>query len=174
VPFSTREPGNVDHSIQVSFMSIDLHTGIEGPQARLRAIHASALEAKAAAERARALMPEDLPSIGLPWLLGSLARVLGNDAVLSRLPLPFNLIISNVAGPPTPLYVAGARALTYAPVSIPYHGCALNITVYSYDGKLFFGLTGARSALPDLRDLAEGVKLEIDLLTRRRRTARAR
>jgi hypothetical protein len=59
-------------------------------------------------------------------------------------------------------------------VSIPYHGCALNITVYSYDGKLFFGLTGARSALPDLRDLAEGVKLEIDLLTRRRRTARAR
>ena len=52
-----------------------------------------------------------------------------------------------------PLYVAGARALTYAPVSIPYHGCALNITVYSYDGKLFFGLTGARNALPDLRDL---------------------
>jgi WS/DGAT/MGAT family acyltransferase len=174
VPFSTREPGNVDHSIQVSFMALDLHTGIDAPQARLRAIHASSLEAKAAAERARALMPGDLPSIGLPWLLGSLARVLGNDAVLSRLPLPFNLIISNVAGPPTPLYVAGARALTYAPVSIPYHGCALNITVYSYDGKLFFGLTGARSALPDLRDLAEGVKLEIDLLTRRRRTARAR
>ena len=174
VPFSTREPGNVDHSIQVSFMAIDLHTGIEAPQARLRAIHASSLEAKAAAERARALMPEDLPSIGLPWLLGGLARVLGSDGVLSRLPLPFNLIISNVAGPPTPLYVAGARALTYAPVSIPYHGCALNITVYSYDGKLFFGLTGARSALPDLRDLAEGVKLEIDLLTRRRRKARAR
>ena len=174
VPFSTREPGNVDHSIQVAFMAIDLHTDVEEPQARLRAIHASSLEAKAAAERAKALMPEDLPSIGLPWLLGGLARVLGSDEVLSRLPLPFNLIISNVAGPPTPLYVAGARALTYAPVSIPYHGCALNITVYSYDGKLFFGLTGARSALPDLRDLAEGVKLEIDLLTRRRRTARAR
>jgi hypothetical protein len=57
-------------------------------------------------------------------------------------------------------------------VSIPYHGSALNITVYSYDGKLFFGLTGARSALPDLRDLAEGVKLEIDLLTRRPRRPR--
>jgi len=174
VPFSTREPGNVDHSIQVAFMAIDLHTDIEEPQARLRAIHGSSRAAKAAAERAKALMPEDLPSIGLPWLLGGLARVLGSDEVLSRLPLPFNVIISNVAGPPTPLYVAGARALTYAPVSIPYHGCALNITVYSYDGKLFFGLTGARSALPDLRDLAEGVKREIDLLTRRRRTARAR
>lgn len=174
VPFSTRKPGNVDQSIQVSFMTIDLHTDIEEPQTRLRAIHASSVEAKAAAERVRALMPEDLPSIGLPWLLGGLARVLGSDGVLSRLPLPFNLIISNVAGPPTPLYVAGARALTYAPVSIPYHGCALNITVYSYDGKLFFGLTGARSALPDLGDLAEGMTLEINRLTRRRRTARAR
>jgi WS/DGAT/MGAT family acyltransferase len=174
VPFSTREPGNLDHSIQVSFMSIDLHTDIEESHARLRAIHASSLEAKTTAERTRTLMPEDLPSLGLPWLIGGLARAIGSDGILSRLPLPFNLIISNVAGPPMPLYVAGARALTYVPVSIPYHGSALNITVYSYDGKLFFGLTGARSALPDLRDLAEGVKLEIDLLTRRRRKTRTR
>jgi len=50
-------------------------------------------------------------------------------------------------------------------VSIPYHGCALNLTVYSYDGKLFFGLTGARSALPDLRDLADGVRTEFELLS---------
>jgi WS/DGAT/MGAT family acyltransferase len=174
VPFSTREPGNVDHSIQVSFMSIDLHTDVEEPHARLRAIHASSLEAKTAAGRTRALMPEDLPSLGLPWLIGGLARAIASDGILSRLPLPFNVIISNVAGPPMPLYVAGARALTYVPVSIPYHGSALNMTVYSYDGKLFFGLTGARSALPDLRDLAEGVKLEIDLLTRRRRKTRTR
>jgi WS/DGAT/MGAT family acyltransferase len=174
VPFSTRDAGNVDHSIQVSFMAIDLHTDVEDPHARLRAIHASALKAKAAAARVKALMPDDLPSIGLPWLLAGLARALASEAIVARLPLPTNLIISNVAGPTTPLYVAGARALTYAPVSIPYHGCALNITVYSYDGKLFFGLTGARRALPDLRDLAEGVKLEIGLLTRSPRTRRPR
>jgi hypothetical protein len=97
--------------------------------------------------------------------------------LIGRLPLPTNVIISNVAGPPVPLYVAGAKALTYSPVSIPYHGFALNITVYSYDGRLFFGLTGARSALPDLRDLAEGVQLELRLLCKRpaaRRSGRAR
>jgi WS/DGAT/MGAT family acyltransferase len=174
VPFSTRDAGNTDHSIQVSFMSVDLHTDLEDAHARLRAIHASSIESKAAAGRIKALMPEDLPSIGLPWLLGGLARVIGSDGVVSRLPLPTNVIISNVAGPSLPLYVAGARALTYAPVSIPYHGCALNVTVYSYDGRLFFGLTGARGVLPDLRDLAEGVKLEIDLLTRPPRARRSR
>jgi WS/DGAT/MGAT family acyltransferase len=173
VPFSTRESGNTDHSIQVSFMSIDLHTQVADAHARLRAIHESALEAKAAAQKIKALMPDDLPSVGLPWLLGALAWVIGQETVVGRLPLPTNVIISNVAGPPMPLYVAGARALTYSPVSIPYHGCALNVTVYSYDGKLFFGLTGARSALPDLRDLAEGLKVELDLLAARPAPARA-
>ncbi len=167
VPFSTRDPGNTDHSIQVSFMSVNLHTDVEDPHARLRAIHDSAIESKATAAKVKAMMPEDLPSIGLPGLLGGIARVMTRPEVIDRLPLPTNVIISNVAGPPFPLYVAGARALTYSPVSIPYHGCALNITVYSYDGKLFFGLTGARSALPDLRDLAEGVRVELKLLAKR-------
>jgi diacylglycerol O-acyltransferase len=173
VPFSTRESGNTDHSIQVSFMAIDLHTDLADGHARLRAIHDSAVEAKAAARKIKAMMPEDLPSVGLPWLLGTLARVMALGEVVDRLPLPSNVIISNVAGPPTPLYVAGARALTYSPVSIPYHGCALNVTVYSYDGKLFFGLTGARNALPDLRDLAEGLKVELELLARAPRAPRA-
>ncbi len=174
VPFSTRESGNTDHSIQVSFMNIDLHTDVADAHERLRAIHASSVESKVAAQKIKAMMPEDLPSVGLPWLLGALARVVGLPEVIGRLPLPTNVIISNVAGPPMPLYVAGARALTYSPVSIPYHGCALNVTVYSYDGKLFFGLTGARSALPDLRDLAEGLKVELDLLASVPQARRAR
>jgi len=169
VPFSTRDPGNTDHSIQVSFMSVNLHTDVDAPRARLKAIHGSAAEAKHGAARMKALMPEDLPSIGLPWLLGGLALAASRPEIVARLPLPANVIISNVAGPPMTLYVAGARAITYTPVSIPYHGCALNITVYSYDGKLFFGLTGARNALPGLRDLAEGVKTELELLARKRR-----
>jgi WS/DGAT/MGAT family acyltransferase len=174
VPFSTRDPGNTDHSIQVSFMSVVLHTDVADPHARLRAIHESAAEAKASAARVKAMMPEDLPSLGLPWLLGGVARLMTRQEIVGRLPLPTNVIISNVAGPPVTLYVAGARAMTYSPVSIPYHGCALNVTVYSYDGKLFFGLTGARSALPDLRDLAEGVRVELRILGRKPAKKQAR
>jgi hypothetical protein len=64
--------------------------------------------------------------------------------------------------------------VTYSPVSIPYHGCALNITVYSYDGKLFFGLTAARNVLPDLRNLAAGIQAEIAMLSRPAPTRRKR
>jgi len=46
-----------------------------------------------------------------------------------------------------PLYMAGARMVHYYPVSIPYHGSALNITVHSYAGLLEFGLTACRRIL---------------------------
>jgi hypothetical protein len=45
------------------------------------------------------------------------------------------------------LYMAGARMVHYYPVSIPYHGSALNITVHSYAGSLEFGLTACRRVL---------------------------
>jgi WS/DGAT/MGAT family acyltransferase len=172
VPFSTREPGNTDHSIQVSFMTVDLHTDLADPHRRLRAIHDSARESKSAASDLKTLIPQDLPSTGLPWLIAGLARAAALDAVVDRLPLASNVIISNVAGPPTPLYIGGARALTYSPVSIPYHGYALNVTVYSYDGRLHFGLTGARSALPDLRALAADLAEELRLLASAPRAGR--
>jgi diacylglycerol O-acyltransferase len=174
VPVSTREAGNTDQSIQVSFMSVNLHTDVKDARDRLAAIHASALESKRSAAKVQALLPDDLPSFGLPWLLAGVARALTRPGVIDRLPLPANVIISNVAGPPAALYVAGARAVTYSPVSIPYHGCALNITVYSYDGKLFFGLTAARNTLPDLRDLADGITAEIAMLAAPARPRRAR
>jgi diacylglycerol O-acyltransferase len=45
------------------------------------------------------------------------------------------------------LYMAGAKMVHYFPVSIPYHGSALNITVQSYAGLLEFGLTACRRIL---------------------------
>ena len=65
----------------------------------------------------------------------------------SRLPAAGNVLISNVPGPPMPLYTAGAKIAHYYPVSIPYHGSALNITVHSYAGLLEFGLTACRRIL---------------------------
>jgi len=169
VPAAAAATDDAGHSVRRSFLSVNLHTDREDAHARLAAIHASALEAMDAAAQITAIVPDDLPSLGTPWLLGALALAVQRPAVLDRLPLPANVIISNVAGPPPALFVAGAHVLSYSPVSIPYHGCALSVAVASYEGKLFFGLTAARNALPDLRDLADGVRTEIDLLAMRPR-----
>ncbi|MCU1498562.1 MAG: diacylglycerol O-acyltransferase [Acidimicrobiales bacterium] len=66
---------------------------------------------------------------------------------------PFNLTISNVPGPRQPLYSNGARLQGIYPMSIPYHGQALNITITSYVDSLEFGLMGCRRRVPHLQRL---------------------
>jgi len=149
VPVSARAHGDTEHAIQVAFISVNLHTGVADPLARLAAIHQSADAAKSNAGASKALIPDDVPSIGLPWLLGGIARLVGHRDVADRVPLPFNMILSNVPGPPMPLYVAGARVMTYLPISIVYHGIGLNVSAYSYDGKLFVGVTSCTDLMPD-------------------------
>jgi len=77
----------------------------------------------------------------------SLASLYGRSNLARRLPPLANVTISNVPGPAIQLYVAGARMVAFYPVSIPYHGMAVNITVQSYAGTLEFGITACRRAL---------------------------
>ena len=82
---------------------------------------------------------------------------------VSTAPPPFNIVISNVPGPPEPLYRRGARLDGNYPLSIALDGQALNITVVNNADNLDFGLVGCRRSVPHLqrltrppRDLAEG------------------
>jgi diacylglycerol O-acyltransferase len=79
----------------------------------------------------------------------------GKARVADRIPQVANVVISNVPGPPVPLYMAGAKMLTNYPTSIVVHGMALNITVQSYDQSLDFGLMADAQAMPDVRELAD-------------------
>ncbi|KAF0957395.1 O-acyltransferase WSD [Rhodococcus sp. T7] len=77
---------------------------------------------------------------------------------------PFNVVISNVAGPKTPLYWNGARLDALFPLSIPTTGQALNITATSSDDRIAFGLTGCRAAVPDLHPMLGHLADELDAL----------
>ncbi|GAA3935083.1 wax ester/triacylglycerol synthase family O-acyltransferase [Litoribacillus peritrichatus] len=64
-------------------------------------------------------------------------------------------IVSNVPGPKKTLYVEGARLLEWYPVSTLGPGHRLNVTMFSYDGQLHFGLIAASAYLPDLNVLGD-------------------
>jgi diacylglycerol O-acyltransferase len=68
-----------------------------------------------------------------------------------------NLVITNVPGPPIPLYLQGARILRTYPYVEVIDNEGLTMAVVSYDEHLFFGLTSDRDALPDLGRLATGI-----------------
>ena len=87
-------------------------------------------------------------------LLGSLAQLVELLGIDDKLPPLGNTLVSNVPGPMKPLYLKGARLEEMYPISALPPGCHLNITLYSYDGRLQFGLV-ASSALPKLEVLSD-------------------
>jgi hypothetical protein len=77
-------------------------------------------------------------------------RLYSRLRIADRMNPPFNLVISNVPGPPHPLYSAGALLEHFYPVSTIIDGQGLNMTVQSYNGNLDFGFVACRELVPDL------------------------
>lgn len=157
VPLSLREAGDAGLSNQVTMLPATLATNARSPARRIAAIHAGMNQIKSATGAFRGLIPTDFPSLGAPWLVGGLSKLLSRSRLADRLPLPANVVVSNVPGPAVPLWLAGARMRAYYPLSIVIHGLALNITVHSYDGHLDFGMVACPHAVPDIDVLVDGL-----------------
>ncbi|HTG25534.1 MAG TPA: wax ester/triacylglycerol synthase family O-acyltransferase [Reyranella sp.] len=155
VPISLREPGDTRQNNQVSGMLCQIATDIADPAERLSAIVKSSSQSKEIAGAFRDAVPQDFAFVGAPILLQLIMLVYGRSGLADRLPMPMNVTISNVPGPPMPLYCAGAKVTALHPVSIAAHGAALNITVQSYMDALNFGLTADRRAVPDIGRLGD-------------------
>jgi len=133
---------------------VSLASTVADPLQRLRSIKRSSAAAKATSASMKSVTPTDFPSLGALWLISGLASLFGRSKLANSMPPIANVAISNVPGPQFALYMAGAKVLTYYPVSIAVHSMALNVTVQSYNGSLDFGLTACRKALPDLPEQA--------------------
>ena len=162
VPISLREKGDTSSDNQASMSLITLGTHIADPNKRFAHIRAATTAMKATMGSLKSVLPTDFPSLGVPWILEAATALYGRAKVADRIPQVANVVISNVPGPPVPLYMAGAKMLTNYPTSIVVHGMALNITVQSYDQSLDFGLMADAAAMPDVRELAEAIVIAWD------------
>lgn len=158
IPVSIRPEGNTDLSNQVSMARMSLETTVEDPLERLKAINLSSSSVKSMMSDVKAILPTDYPSLGAPWLVSSIAATLTRARVANAMPPFANVLISNVPGPNITLYFAGAKQISTYPVSIPYHGMGLNITLQSYNGWLDFGLISCNKLMPDIHELAQHMK----------------
>ena len=72
-----------------------------------------------------------------------------------------NLIISNVPGPPFPLYLAGAELVAAYPMGPIMDGAGLNITVMSYRNHIDIGFMADKDSVPDIWELAAAVQARV-------------
>jgi len=164
IPVSVRDPASKGAlGNKVSAMLAMLPTHVAEPDLRLELVHAATKIAKAQ----QAVIPQGLvdqiSDFAPPALTARAARVVAATGLLHRLP-PFNLTISNVPGPNTPVYLCGARLIAHYPVSVVADGQGLNVTLVGYMGQLHFGLISCRELVPDLDVLAGYLTDELALL----------
>lgn len=163
VPVSIRTGNETEKwSNRVSAIFAGLPTDEPDPLQRVQRVHESMIGAKQLFDAVPADSLTDFAQFAPPAVFAQAMRTA--TRLTGRFGTPVNLVISNVPGPRTPLYAAGARLLHYYPVSTIVDGQGLNITVQSYLNSLDFGLVSCRELVPDLWDMLDDVMDEITTL----------
>jgi WS/DGAT/MGAT family acyltransferase len=153
VPMSIRRPDeDLELGNRLATLLVRLPIGEGDPAARLERIHAETTMLKRSEQATAASLIIEATG----WTPPTINRVLAG--AISR-PLAFNLVVSNVPGPQVPFYLLGRRLeaiYPFVPLSPQHH--ALSIGILSYDGRVFFGLTGDRDLLDDIDELAADLR----------------
>jgi len=138
---------------RVSNMMVGLPLQPDDPVERLTAVHETALASK---ELQAAFGPDTLQEItgfAPPPVMMAMARTYSR-LHLGRLHRPvFNLIVSNVPGPPIDLYCAGARVTGIFPMGPLMEGSGVNVTVLSEAHHLNVGIMACPDVVPDVDEL---------------------
>jgi WS/DGAT/MGAT family acyltransferase len=142
---------------RVSAMFCHLPTDVADPTERLVAAHRASLVAKEEHGRFDPEVLQGWTEVADPTITPLLMDLYSRAGGAARHRPPVNLVISNVVGPPMPLYLAGAELVRAYPLGQLLEGIGLNITVMSYRDAIDLGFLGAGDLVADLDDLAAAV-----------------
>lgn len=148
VPVSTRAADERGDTLgnRVSMFVVDLPVGEPDPRRQLADVHAQTerLKNSGLVDGADAVIRL---ADGVTPVAAPLTRFVSRN-------IPMNLVITNIPGPPVPLWLHGARLLEVFPYVEVVDNEGLTIAVLSYSGQLLFGITSDRDVIRDLDRLA--------------------
>jgi diacylglycerol O-acyltransferase len=150
---------------KVSALFTSLATDVDDPVERLTQIHNANLGAKGEHRAIGADFLRGWGELAAPNTFSLAARLYSGMHLAERHPVIHNLVISNVPGPPIPLYFAGAQLVALYPLGPIFDGAALNITVVSYLDTLYWGFHTSPEVMPRVWDLAHAVPEALEELT---------
>jgi diacylglycerol O-acyltransferase len=149
VPVSVRPEGEAGVGNAITFLYSKLGTHIEDPIERINAIRESTQLGKSRLPKASGAVMDGYTAVLMMPFLGQAALGVGGF-----LPAASNVVISNVPGFKEDRYLEGSKVEAYYPLSLLFHGQALNITAVSNASSFCIGYTGCRNTLPHLQRIA--------------------
>ena len=141
-PASASQPGNL-----VGILLVPLPVGAEDPLRRLEQI------ARATTERKR--LPPYQPAARFlqRWMIRAMNRQ-----------RRINLLMSNLPGPPQPMYFAGAKILEAFQIGVVQGNVAVQVGALSYAGQLNLDIVADANLVPDLTVFANGMTEDLERL----------
>ncbi|HET6708861.1 wax ester/triacylglycerol synthase family O-acyltransferase [Amycolatopsis sp.] len=158
VPVSVHDRTEREHgSNKVSAFFASLPTHLTDPAARVFFLAEANRRSKDHHHEIDADMLQDWAQFSAATAFGLAVRAYSALRLAEKHPVVHNLVVSNVPGPPMPLYFLGARITGFYPLGPVFHGAGLNVTVLSNARKVHVGLLGARELVNDLWPLADAL-----------------
>ncbi|MGV1086682.1 MAG: WS/DGAT/MGAT family O-acyltransferase [Mycobacterium sp.] len=158
VPASVHEKTDRPARNKVSGMFTRLQTQIADPVERLIAVAEANTIAKEQSSAISATLLQDWFEIFGSAAMGVAKRVYG---FITQFRPMYNVIVSNVPGPRTATYFLGAQITAGYPFGPVLLGAGLNITVWTVNGTLYFGLISCPELVPDLAGMADGLSANL-------------
>lgn len=158
VPVSLRAGGDSPRlGNEVSALLAPLPVGIGDPQVRLATVAATMRRLKDRPEAdAFGMLLGAADTVPAP-AARALVRALDRQRLV-------NLVVTNIPGPPQPLYMLGARMLEAVPVVPLGANLSLGVAVLSYDGGLTVSVTTDAANCPEIEVVAAGIARGFDQL----------
>ncbi|HKJ23816.1 MAG TPA: wax ester/triacylglycerol synthase family O-acyltransferase, partial [Myxococcota bacterium] len=165
VPVSTRashERGRLGN--RVAQIVVPLPVAEKDPIRRLRAVIRASGKTKRSGQARGGELIESLGDWITPALVTQAVRLQARTR-------PYNLVVTNVPGPPIPLYLLDAPLLDIYPVVPLFKNQALGVALFGYHEGLYWGFNSDWDRLPDLHDYVGALAASWDDLAKAAATA---
>ncbi|MFC0587904.1 wax ester/triacylglycerol synthase family O-acyltransferase [Novosphingobium aquiterrae] len=170
-PISVRgkdEKGDMGN--QVAAMIAPLGTHIADPLERLAYVHSQTVNSKAMTDAIGARNMTEMSKVSPALFMALGAQLYTRLGLANRVGPPFTTVVTNVPGPPVPIYSAGARLESMMGLLCLTDGMGLGHTVQSYVDEATITFTACRKIVPDPDFYAQCIE---DSFTELRDAARA-
>jgi diacylglycerol O-acyltransferase len=158
VPVSVRRRGEKGvYNNRVSAVFASLPVGLADPVQRLEEIRAEMDGLKQSKQAVAGDVLTSLSGFAPPLLLA-----LGSRLVTLSPRLNMHTATTNVPGPQQPVQTLGRRMLESYPYVPVVGSIRIVVAIFSYDGGLYFGITGDYDSAPDIDVLAAGIERGMD------------
>lgn len=154
-PSNSRTPGQATRGNFTASFIVDLPTHQTSPRSRYDSVLRATRRAKSSHQADAVQFAMNIADRAAPEFVSAMMSLSGRFQ---------NLVVSNVAGPPLPIYFMGCQAQEIYPLTLLLKGAGLAITVFSYDGRMGWSICANASAIPSLAPLRQALRKEFESL----------